>query len=181
MAHLLFAHAHPAKQAACNRQNKECQNTSAGLVGCSNWLVVLARRSASAASVGVTLGDTTLLSRHGRIGVFHEQRRHGGKDVHFLTSTRLAVILARCPLETTGTSGGTSGALLDGCFSRRLKYGKNLVRDVRSEVSGLRHPTVDIALERKHIGGAGAVVFAGDFDSNAVGEEVIEGGIDELG
>jgi hypothetical protein len=25
------------------------------------------------------------------------------------------------------------------------------------------------------------VVFAGDFDSNAVGEEVIKGGIDELG
>lgn len=39
---------------------------------------------------------------------------------------------------------------------------------------------MDIALERVHVGCAGAMVFAGNLHGDILGEEVADGGVDEL-
>lgn len=113
----LFAHAHPAKDAACKGENQEGDDTSTspvcsgqGLVGPINLAV------SDIAGVGVTLGGTSSLGRDRRRSVLHEQRRNGSKDVHLLAGTCLAIIDTAGPLKATSTLCVTSSTLLDGSF-----------------------------------------------------------------
>lgn len=113
----LFAHAHPAEDAACEGQNQESDDTSTSPVCSGQRLVGPINLAVSdIAGVGVTLGGTSSLGRDRRRCVLHEERRNGSKDVHLLTGTCLAIIDTAGPLKAANTLCVSSSTLLDGSF-----------------------------------------------------------------
>ena len=63
-----------------------------------------------------------------------------------------------------------------------MQDGEDLFACERGDLSRYGEPAVDVAFEGQHIGRTGALsAFAGDFVHNILGEEVLEGGVEEVG
>lgn len=138
------------------------------------------------ARVGVSLGNTAGSVGHGGFGVTNQQARYSRQHAHLLTRTTCLVDSrvnenSIAPVESAGAARLSTRALLDGGFGRGLKDGEDLLLELRDDLSDDREPSVNVALEGKHVGRAGALTaFAGDLPCDALGEEVLEEGIGEV-
>lgn len=177
--------AHPNKRPERAAQDQKCENTGSGLVGLRDG-IRLRHVVRLLARVGVSLGNTAGSVRHGWFGVANQQARYSRQHVHLLSSTARLVDSrvdkdSIAPVESAGAARLSTRALLDGGFGRGLEDGEDLFFELRDDLSDDGEPSVDVALEGKHVGRAGTLTaFAGDLPCDALGEEVLEEGIGEV-
>lgn len=122
-----------------------------------------------------------MLSSDRRRRVLNEKRRHSGQDVHLLANTGLAIINSALPLEAAEAAVSAASALLDGGTCRGGQHGQDLLSGERGNLGGDGHPSMSVALEGQHVGGASVVGLARDLEGDIGREENVEGGVDEPG
>lgn len=83
------------------------------------------------------------------------------------------------PRETALSARCSTYALCCGCDGRGLELGHDEIAGVRCDEGSGCHPAGEVGFEGEHVGCAGEFRFTGDFVGDVVGEEGIEGAVEQ--